>query len=248
MGIRWWSFYLLAFTFPLLTLGDVEFSKMPACALKSCFPFHASSIGCAKFTTDCFCNQALAPLSCAYKSCNGTNDWFALEDWFNTICPSPQLIDLSTMPACSRSCIRSAIIPQYCPAFSDDAQNSMPKITRNCFCRLNETFTGQTFCLVDDCSLNRTEAATRLQQQYTRTCLYNLGVQPGSGGSNVGDEIIQMPKADGSQGDGISPVEWFGIVIGIIASVVTLVGAFFSYGKWKRAREVGTPNLLRFRE
>ena len=238
MKIKWWSLYFVAFSLPLLIFGDVYFSKIPACALNSCFPFYASSIGCAQFTTDCFRNQALAPLSCAYRSCNGTNDWFALEDWFHTICPSPQLIDLSTMPACSRSCTRTAIIPKYCPAFSDDAQNSVPRITRNCFCRLNETFTGLTSCLVNDCSLNETEATTRLQEQYTHTCLYNLGVRPDSGGSNAGDQIIQMPKTDGSQGDGLSPVEWFGIVIGIIASMITLVGVWFSYVKWKKAKDV----------
>lgn len=228
---------LLLSVLPHFVLADVDFSKITPCALNSCFPFHASSIGCAQFTTGCFCNQALAPLSCAYKSCNGSN-WFALEDWFDSICPSPQLVDFGTMPACSRTCIRTALIPTWCPAFNDDAQNSVPKISRNCFCRLNETFTSLTSCLVDGCLMNKTEASTRLQEQYTRTCIYNLGNRPDSGGLNDGDEIIQRPSTDGSQGNGISPVEWFGIIFGIITGFVSLIAACFSFRKWKRGRRV----------
>lgn len=218
-------------------MGEVNFKNIPPCANNSCFPFHASSIGCVEFTIDCFCNKALTPLSCAEKSCNGT-DWFALEDWFDTICPSPPLVDFGTIPACSRTCIRTAIIPKYCPAFSDDTQTTAPKITRNCFCRLNETFTSLTSCLVNDCYLSEKDASSRLQEEYTHTCTYGSGVRPDSGGSNTGDEVVQNSNTSGNQGNGISGLEWFGIVIGIVASIITVFGAWRSFNRWRSRRRV----------
>lgn len=226
----------LTLSLALFVFADVDFNDIPGCARNSCFPFHASSIGCSQFTTDCFCNEAWAPLTCATNSCIG-QDWFGLEDWFDKICPSPPLVDFSSMPGCSRSCIRTAIIPSLCPAFVDGSDGN-PKITRNCFCRTNSTFTSLTSCLSGDCMLNKTAATQRLEEEYKSTCIYNVGFGGGLGGSQSGDEIIQQP-GDGSNGNGLSTVELVSIVLGIVGSLITVWVAWVSTIRWlRRQREV----------
>jgi hypothetical protein len=204
---------LISFLAPFVISSDVDFSKIPQCAIGGCFPYHSSSIGCTQLTTSCFCD-ALAPINCASKNCTG-DDWYAMEDWFATQCPNPPNVTLSGLPECSRACFRSAIIPTYCEA----------QITRTCFCRLETEFEGMSECLNSTaCDETATDANNTLVDYYRETCVYDPTVDgegglDGDTGIAQGDQVVNAPSGSGSSLDKLA------LGVGLASGFVALVGA-----------------------
>jgi hypothetical protein len=127
--------YLLIIS-TIAATSSISFENLLACAVKPCFPFYASSIGCKQLSNGCFCNQALAPLTCAYNTCNGTN-WLDLEQWFSNTCGTPPFVDFQEIGSCSLKCLRDAVVPTFCRGFhSEDTGHD--QITRNCFASFKE--------------------------------------------------------------------------------------------------------------
>ena len=173
---------LAAWLTPTVSCSEIDFSRMPPCAWNSCFPYHSSAIGCPTFTKSCFCNVK-APVNCSSTNCTDGN-WYAVEDWYDELCPNPPIVTLSDMPQCSRKCIREALIPRYCQS----------QLTRNCFCRLQSVFLGLTNCLMAGCREDSGNATETLADYYRRTCIYQP-TQDGRG-SSVGtnqDEVVSRP-------------------------------------------------------
>ena len=206
----------------IVSSSDVDFSKIPQCAIGDCFPYHSSSIGCAQLSVNCFCN-ALAPINCASKNCTG-NEWYAVEDWFATQCPSPPNVTFSGLPECSRACFRSAIIPTYCEG----------QITRNCFCRLETEFESLTGCLeTDACDETAADANSTLVDYYRETCVYNpttdgTGDQDGSSTSS-GDQVANSPS-------GSSGLDKLQMIIGLASGFVTLIVGLIGFWVWLHRR------------
>jgi len=210
---------LLAFIAPGVIAAEIDFKGLPTCAWSDCFPYHSSAIGCGSLTKNCFCN-ALAPINCAGKNCTGSG-WYEVEDWFNGQCGIPQNVTLQQLPQCSRSCIRQAIMPQFCQA----------QITKTCFCRLQEFFLGLTRCLVDGCRETPAAADEMLGSFYRQTCIYNPTVD-GTGASGASgaaaDEVVAAPQPD----DKSSPVERVSLIAGLLGSFLGILvfgGTFWAW-------------------
>ncbi|KAK3389685.1 hypothetical protein B0H63DRAFT_518922 [Podospora didyma] len=221
---------------PSLLAAEVDFKGLPKCAWSDCFPFHSSAIGCGSLSKECFCD-ALAPVNCAGQNCTGA-EWYEVEDWFNGQCGSPQNVTLQQLPQCSRSCIRQAIMPQFCQT----------QITRNCFCRLQDFFQGLTRCLVDGCDSTLAAANETLHDFYRETCIYSPSVDgngaPGTGGA-VADEVVPAPK-DGDSSSSGGPVERLGLIIGLVTGFATIAGILISLIVWyaKHKRNAGEDTIF----
>jgi CFEM domain len=206
------------FVFNCALSSNVDFSKIPQCAIGNCFPYHSSSIGCTQLTTDCFCN-ALAPINCASKNCTG-NQWYAVEDWFATQCPNPPNVTFSGLPECSRACFRSAIDPTYCEG----------QITRNCFCRLETEFEGMTSCLEESaCNETAVDANSTLVDYYRETCVYDPTAD-GTGGqdessTSLGDQVVNAPS-------GSSAVDKLSLIVGLTSGFAALIGIAIGFCVW----------------
>ncbi|KAK4207279.1 hypothetical protein QBC37DRAFT_380238 [Rhypophila decipiens] len=200
--------------------SEVDIQKLPQCAWANCFPYHSSAIGCSSLSKDCFCH-ALAPVNCAAKNCTG-NEWYAVEDWFNSECPNPTNVTLQRLPQCSRKCVRDSLIPEYCQS----------QLTRNCFCRLETEFERLTPCITDGCNAttSESEANETLSRFYRNTCVYqptvdgngvsgnSYGVSDGGPG---GDEVVYAPKSPDPTDP--SPPERVNLIAGLTSSFL----AFF---------------------
>jgi hypothetical protein len=225
--------FLLLLLFSLTeSSSEVDFSKIPQCALGDCFPYHSSSIGCTQLTTDCFCN-ALAPINCASKNCTGA-DWYALEDWFDTQCPNPPNITFSGLPECSRACFRSAIIPTFCES----------QITRNCFCRLESVFENLASCLeAAPCNETAVDANNTLVTYYRDSCVYDPtadgnGGQDGSD-SAQGDQVVNAPE-------GSSSLNEFQMVVGLASGLGGLATIALGFWVWLNRRVRKLSSITRY--
>lgn len=199
----------------LVAGSDVDIQRLPQCAWADCFPYHSSTIGCSSLSKDCFCN-ALAPVNCAAKNCTG-NDWYAVEDWFNSECPNPANVTLQRLPQCSRKCIRDSLIPDHCQS----------QLTRNCFCRLETVFEGLAPCIVDGCdgAVTIFEANETLSTFYRNTCVYQPTVDGNgvsgnsygvSDGGPDGDEVVYAPTSPDPTDP--SPAERVNLIVGLVSS------------------------------
>jgi hypothetical protein len=214
---------LVPFFFSCFAISsNVDFSKIPQCAIGNCFPYHSSSIGCTQLSTDCFCN-ALAPINCASKNCTGS-EWYAVEDWFATQCPSPPNVTFSGLPECSRACFRSAIIPTYCEV----------QITRNCFCRLETEFESLDGCLeTTACNETAVDANSTLVDYYRETCVYDPTAD-GTGGQDVsstaeGDQVVNSP----SESSGLDKLS---LIVGLASGFAALIAAAIGFYVWLHRR------------
>ncbi len=222
--------------FLILVLGvaatDIDFKGLPTCAWSDCFPYHSSAIGCSSLTKDCFCH-ALAPINCAGKNCTGST-WYEVEDWFNGQCGTPYNVTLQQLPQCSRSCIRQAIMPQFCQS----------QITRNCFCRLQEFFQGLTSCLIDGCGEALATANETLRSFYRQTCIYEPTAD-GNGASGADgaatDEVFSAPQSNDD--DKSNPAEKINLIAGLCSSLLSILvfgGTFWAW-RSRRRRLVSRP-------
>jgi hypothetical protein len=206
----------------IVSSSDVDFSKIPQCAINDCFPYHSSSIGCTQLTTDCFCN-ALAPINCASKNCTG-NNWYAVEDWFATQCPNPPNVTLSGLPECSRACVRSSLIPTYCKA----------QLSRNCFCRLETVFESLAGCLeTSTCNETAEDSNSTLADYYRETCVYDptadgTGGQDGSS-TTLGDQVVNAPS-------GSSGLDRLQMIIGLASGFAALIAGLIGFCVWLHRR------------
>jgi len=215
--------------------SSVDFHGIPQCAQKSCFPFHSSSIGCSSFTTECFCTQSLAPLKCAYQSCNDT-EWFAVQDWFAGICPNPPVVDFQVVPGCGRACLRSELDSNGCPPVYSD-NSGVNQYNRNCFCRLASNGMQQS-CLTSGCNETASDVNTTLTLFYGQNCVYVQNNAYQSDPQPTADQVIQSASGSGSSVDSL------GTMLGIPASIVGLLVFIGSMILWFRrarrhARETG---------
>lgn len=212
----------LSFFFPALfnlfhhvLASEIDFRFMPKCAIEPCLPFHASSIGCTKFTKSCFCS-ALAPLNCARSNCTG-NDWYMLEDWYSTQCPGdPPLVPLDPgIPLAARKCARQKFVPSQCKA----------SITRNCFCRVDNATTMITDCLASNTGATEQQAAGIAGDFYRGNCVLKEDaageVRPGSA---TEEEIIAAPQTPSSAADDDPKIEKLGLIVGLVAGFIAIAG------------------------
>ena len=207
--------------------STISFKNIPGCTRQSCFPFHSSSIGCSNFTTECFCYQSLAPLHCSYNSCNNT-EWFAVEDWFDGVCPNPPVVDFQARPECGRACVRGELESNGCPADYSES-SSTGQFNRNCFCRLEINGTLQQSCLTAaDCNETAPGALDTLNLFYQQNCVY---AQDNSGQNDIetnGDQVVQ------SASDSNSTVDSVGLWLGIFGSIVGLLAVMTGIVIWFR--------------
>jgi hypothetical protein len=198
--------------------SKVSFKDIPDCARQSCFPFHSASIGCSSFTKDCFCTQSLAPLQCAYRSCNNTA-WPAVEDWFAGVCPNPPVVDFQVVPECGRACVRSELVLNGCPVFYSDPSD-VDQFNRNCFCRLGSNSTLQQSCLTAavGCGETALEANNTLTLFYQQNCVYVQNNADQNDQQPTGDQVVQ------SASDSTGSVGNVGLWLGILGSIVGLAG------------------------
>ncbi|OAL07677.1 hypothetical protein IQ06DRAFT_372622 [Phaeosphaeriaceae sp. SRC1lsM3a] len=216
--------------------SEIDFQSMPKCAIESCLPFHASSIGCIKFTKHCFCN-ALAPVNCSGSKCTD-NDWYAVEDWYSTQCPGePPLVTLDPgIPLGARKCIREQIVPNQCKA----------SITRNCFCRLDNVTAEIGECITDNTGATRQQAVDLAADFYRDTCVLREDatgeVRPGT----TTEEEVVAPPHPSSQSPTENPkAQDLGLIVGLVASFITIAGLFTGcccYKKNKKRRGQETTN------
>ena len=221
---------------PAASASEIDFDSIPSCARNgTCFPYHSSFFGCQSFTKSCFCN-AFAPVNCSGTACMD-NDWYAVEDWYYTQCPGdPKNVTLSGMPACSRRCIREALMPQYCRS----------QLTQNCFCRLQNVFMGLTTCLTTGCLDGEDQARETLAAYYRKTCVYTPSVDGnGKVGGSADEEVVQAPIVAGGGGDSGGPQddkEKLYTMVGLISGLLTLGGVVLStYICISRRRAVVSP-------
>ncbi|KAK6542329.1 hypothetical protein TWF694_006288 [Orbilia ellipsospora] len=222
----------LSFSIPLLARETIiGFKGIPDCTNTSCFPLHSSSIGCPQFTQTCFCD-ALQPLKCADTACLG-NDWYAVEDWYASVCPHVPTVDFSRFALCGRECIRKAIIPGWCNATVVGTNT----LTRNCFCRIGENgFMGASFknCMTDGCQLNGAEASAYLSDFWEGTCLLTPGSENTNFTSYASDQVIQFPRLpqQAGSGGGMSKAETLNLVLGIISGFGFIICTLISW--WRK--------------
>ncbi|KAF3941710.1 hypothetical protein ABW19_dt0204092 [Dactylella cylindrospora] len=219
---------VIAYVIPLAPREEIiSFADIPTCTNTSCFPYHASSIGCLRFTKACFCS-ALQPLKCANSACLGT-DWYAAEDWVASVCGELPTVDFSRLAQCGRSCVREAIIPGWC----NNTVVGTASPTRNCFCRVTEeNFTGPKFtsCMIEGCGMNETSAQAYLSEFWQDKCLVPANGE--EAGNLSGDEVVQFPT-DSQQvsaaGGGLSAAERWGLGVGLAASIITILGFIYTW-------------------
>jgi hypothetical protein len=193
--------------------SEIDFLYMPACALNSCLPFHASSIGFTRFTKSCF-YKALAPINCARSNCTGA-DWYALEDWYSTQCPGePAMATLDPgIPLGSRKCTREWIVPRQCKA----------SITRNCFCRMENVTTGIRDCITAGTGTTSQQAAQLSQDFYRDTCVLKEDATGELRRGAAADEEVFAPPPSSQAAADDTKTEKLGLIVGIVASFITIV-------------------------
>lgn len=225
---------LLSFVAHHVQASEINFASIPACARAPCFPFHSSTIGCLKFTQDCFCN-ALAPLNCAKNNCTG-NDWYGLEDWYGVQCPrDPNVVNMDPgVPLGARKCIREWIVPVRCRA----------SITRNCFCRLDDVTDTLTDCIITFTGAERNQSQEIAADFYRDTCVYqeDANGERRPDDNDVKEEVIPDPDPP----DGGEKFNKLGLIIGVIASFLTVLSVIWCIIK-PRKRSVSEKGI-RFKE
>jgi hypothetical protein len=211
--------WFLLLLLPILAFGvigkNVDILSMPGCAKISCLPFHASSIGCTRFTQECFCN-ALAPVNCARSNCTG-NEWYALEDWYSTQCPGePPLVMMDPgIPLGARKCIRDWIVPQQCRA----------SITRNCFCRLDNVTATMNECISNYTGAASKQAKDLSDKFYRDTCVLKEGADGEQRpGSTPNEEIITPPETLAQSSPDDQTAGKISLIAGLTSSFITIAG------------------------
>ncbi|KAK6542328.1 hypothetical protein TWF694_006287 [Orbilia ellipsospora] len=127
----------------------VDVSGVPECAVANCVTsgeWIPARLGChtGNLTRECFCQTAVAPLTCSPKAPSSEdNCFYELQTWFSGICGqnAVRIADLSAIPDCGRDCTAAMITEEDC---ADDSLN--------CICQKPEIYNKTATCLSQACS------------------------------------------------------------------------------------------------